>query len=169
MSKFYNCVKWEQDVLHTGINWHGRRRRRTTHLKSLLLPEVLLSDKVWPVHVLLAYYDLCWFVSSRDDNLKLQENEPRDYLVSPTNKGLTMPPEWICIILFYGWSSYVICFGFRQYLSFVPYIIERIPKYLGWSKEITPLLYYGLGVYEDAYGRGRHGHSWSPCLFEVLV
>jgi hypothetical protein len=36
-------------------------------------------------------------------------------------------------------------------------------------KEITPLQYYGLGVYEDANGRGRHGHSWSPCLFEVLV
>ena len=36
--------------------------------------------------MLLAYYDLCWFVSSRDDNLKLEENEPRDYLVSPTNK-----------------------------------------------------------------------------------
>jgi hypothetical protein len=27
---------------------------------------------------------LCWFVSSRDDNLKLQENEPRDYHVSLT-------------------------------------------------------------------------------------
>jgi hypothetical protein len=25
-------------------------------------------------------------VSSGDDNLKLEENEPRDYLVSPTNK-----------------------------------------------------------------------------------
>ena len=35
--------------------------------------------------MLLAYYDLCWFVSSRDDNLKLEENKPRDYLVSPTN------------------------------------------------------------------------------------
>ena len=36
--------------------------------------------------MLLAYYDLCWFVSSHDDNLKLEENEPRDYLVSLTNK-----------------------------------------------------------------------------------
>jgi hypothetical protein len=37
------------------------------------------------------------------------------------------------------------------------------------SKEITPLRYYGLRVYQDANGRGWHGHSWSPCLFEVLV
>ncbi len=37
------------------------------------------------------------------------------------------------------------------------------------NKEIMPLQYYGLGVYQDANGRGRHGHSWSPCLFEVLV
>jgi hypothetical protein len=29
------------------------------------------------------------------------------------------------------WSSYVISFGLRQYLTFVPYIIEQIPKYLG--------------------------------------
>jgi hypothetical protein len=36
--------------------------------------------------MLLAYCDLCWFVSSRDDILKLQEYEPRDYLVSRTNK-----------------------------------------------------------------------------------
>ncbi len=43
-----------------------------------------------------------------------------------------MAPEWICIILFYGWSSYVISFGLRQYLDFVPYIIEQVPKYLGW-------------------------------------
>ena len=43
-----------------------------------------------------------------------------------------MPLEWICKIWFYRWSSYVICFGLRQYLSFVPYIIEWIPKYLGW-------------------------------------
>jgi hypothetical protein len=41
---------------------------------------------ITPVHMLLAYYDLCWFVSSCDDNLKLEENKPRDYLVSPTNK-----------------------------------------------------------------------------------
>ncbi len=43
-----------------------------------------------------------------------------------------MSPKWICIILFYRWSSYVISFGLRQYLSFVPYIIEPVPKYLGW-------------------------------------
>ncbi len=43
-----------------------------------------------------------------------------------------MPPEWICIILFYGWSSYVISSGLRQYLDFAPYIIERVSKYLGW-------------------------------------
>ena len=43
-----------------------------------------------------------------------------------------MPPKWICIILFYGWSSYVISSGLRQYLDFAPYIIERVPKYLGW-------------------------------------
>ncbi len=50
-----------------------------------------------------------------------------------SNKGVDyMPPEWICIISFYGWSSYVISFGLRQYLDFVPYIIERVPKYLGW-------------------------------------
>ncbi len=41
---------------------------------------------------------------------------------------------------------------------------------LSTFKEITPLQYYGLGVYEDANGRGRHGHSWSPCILsEVLV
>ena len=50
-------------------------------------------------------------------------------------KGLTMPPEWICIISFYGWSSYVISFGLRQYLTFVPYFTERIPKYLGIREE----------------------------------
>ena len=43
-----------------------------------------------------------------------------------------MTPEWICIIPFFGWSSYVISFGLGQYLSFVPYIIEQVPKYLGW-------------------------------------
>ncbi len=35
------------------------------------------------------------------------------------------------LISFYGWSSYVISFGLREYLDFVPYIIERVPKYLG--------------------------------------
>jgi hypothetical protein len=35
------------------------------------------------------------------------------------------------IISFYGWSSCVISFGLRQYLDFVLYIIERVPKYLG--------------------------------------
>ncbi len=40
--------------------------------------------------------------------------------------------RWICIISFYGWSSYVISFGLRQYLDFVLYIIEQVPKYLGW-------------------------------------
>jgi len=37
----------------------------------------------------------------------------------------------VFIISCYGWSSYVISFVLRQYLSFVPYIIERVPKYLG--------------------------------------
>ena len=44
-----------------------------------------------------------------------------------------MSHKWICVILFYGWSSYVISSGLRQYLSFVPYIIEQVPKYL-WRR-----------------------------------
>ena len=46
-----------------------------------------------------------------------------------------MPLEWICIILFYGRSSYVIIFCSRQHPTFLPYIIERIPKYLGIRDE----------------------------------
>ena len=47
-----------------------------------------------------------------------------------------MAHEWICIISFYGWSSFVISFGLRQYLSFVPYIIERVSKYL-WRRGVS--------------------------------
>ncbi len=35
-------------------------------------------------------------------------------------------------------------------------------------KEIVPLL-RPRSVTVDTNGRGRHGHSWSPCLFRVLV
>ena len=53
---------------------------------EIILFSLTAIGQSMPVHVLLAYCNLCWFVSSRNDILKLQENEPRDYLVSPTNK-----------------------------------------------------------------------------------
>ena len=43
-----------------------------------------------------------------------------------------MALQWNCIISFCGWSSYVISVRLRQYLGIAPYIIERVPRYLGW-------------------------------------
>ncbi len=51
----------------------------------------------------------------------------------PPPKGVDYPAlQWKCIISFCGWPSYVISVCLRQYLDFAPYIVERVPGYLGW-------------------------------------
>jgi hypothetical protein len=81
-----------------------------------------------------------------------------------------LSPEWIWIISFYGWSSYVISFGLRHYLSFVLYFIQRLPKYPGWRGEsLFQICYFSVDVLSSIRIHiSRQIHYGSFLLFLTL-
>ena len=79
-----------------------------------------------------------------------------------------MTRMFICTIPFFGWFPHVIIFCLRPYLSFVPYIIEWIPKYLGRRGEslfvrlcdffCDTLIFIRIHISHQICNMG---HSWS--------